>query len=170
MSSPACRTVDAMFLEHNQLDVDAHRLNFHFRAGHGKSHGVAPSAKPDPDVLAALPCQLLAHVLDYFGVKKALLVGHDWGGGVALEFAIRKHQRVLGVVGWCVSYRDESNLAKLAKKKGHVAMCWEKDDLVHPLKKGQALAKVLGIKLCMVRSDAGVLKRTILLGRKRVGK
>jgi len=54
------------------------------------------------------------------------------------------------ILGWAVSYRDESRLVKLPKLgfvKGKIAVIWEKDDLIHPYKKGLLIAKACGTKL-----------------------
>ena len=40
--------------------------------------------------VGGLPVTIVRRVLDHFGVKKAVVVGRDWGGGVAIEFALRK--------------------------------------------------------------------------------
>lgn len=40
----------------------------------------------------------LAELLDTLGVEEATVVGHSWGGGVALAFALRHPQRVAGLV------------------------------------------------------------------------
>ncbi len=40
-------------------------------------------------------------LLDYLGVERAVLLGHSMGGGVAVEFASRHPDRVLGII-----YRD----------------------------------------------------------------
>ena len=43
------------------------------------------------------------------------MVGRDWGGGVALEFALREPRRVGALLGSVVSYRDEAGLSRLRK-------------------------------------------------------
>ena len=58
---------------------------------------------------------IVRRVLDHFGVKKAVVVGRDWGGGVALEFALREPGRVRALLGSVVSYRDEAGLSRLRK-------------------------------------------------------
>ena len=57
----------------------------------------------------------MRRVLDHFGVKRAVVVGRDWGGGVALEFALREPRRVRALLGSVVSYRDEAGLSRLRK-------------------------------------------------------
>jgi pimeloyl-ACP methyl ester carboxylesterase len=41
----------------------------------------------------------LAGLLDYLKIEKAIFVGHDWGGFVAWQMALRHPDRVAGVVG-----------------------------------------------------------------------
>lgn len=53
------------------------------------------------DVAAYRMTELVADLvglLDSLAVKKAWVVGHDWGGGVAWQFALRAPERVLGIV------------------------------------------------------------------------
>ena len=57
----------------------------------------------------------MRRVLDHFGVRKAVVAGRDWGGGVALEFALREPGRVRALLGSVVSYRDEAGLSRLRK-------------------------------------------------------
>ena len=57
--------------------------------GHGKSAGPAPSAKPESKELGSAGRDVVIRLLDYVGAKKAILVGYDWGGGVALESAVK---------------------------------------------------------------------------------
>ena len=55
-----------------------------------------------------------------------------------------------GVLGSAVSYREESHLTKLAKKgftKANMRLLWDKDDLIHPYKKGLLIAKAMGVKI-----------------------
>ena len=61
----------------------------------------------------------MRRVLDHFGVKKAVVVGRDWGGGVAFEFALRDPRRVRALLGSVVSYRDEAGLSRLRKLVSH---------------------------------------------------
>ena len=106
---------------------------------------------------------MLTRVLDYFGVKKAVFVGHDWGGGVAFEFALRKPERVEGVVGYNVSYRDAGGMAQLGRryKPRRLLLCWE-DSQVHLRKKGVALAKAAGVSLldCNSQGPYAVMQHT----------
>ena len=135
--------------------------------GHGNTAGPAPSSKPDPDALAGLPAQVVTRVLDYFGISKVVLLGHDWGGGVAIEYALRKPERVRGLVGFNVSYRDAGGMAQLGRrykaqrKACRLLMCWE-DSPVHLRKKGTQLAQSAGAALvdCNAGGWKAVLQHT----------
>ena len=110
-------------------------------------------------MLAAEPVAVLTHVLNHFGIKKCVLLGHDWGGGIAYEYAVQQPQRVLGVIGYSISYRaSEVQLSKLKHQfcsKKRLLLCWIESE-VHLKKKGLALAKGLGVKLKECRSEADV--------------
>jgi len=130
--------------------------------GHGNTPGPAPSAKPDADVLAGAPCLFVSALLDHFGIRKCVIMGHDWGGGVAFEFAARTPQRVLAVIGHSISYRNaEASLAILQKRYGSkqkkLLLCWVESQ-VHLKQKGRKLAKLAGVKLQEASDWNGVLR------------
>ncbi|MDX1621847.1 MAG: alpha/beta hydrolase [Nitriliruptorales bacterium] len=68
--------------------------------GFGKSE--APKKGYDPETLADEISQLIKNL----HVKKALLVGHDWGGAVALATAFRHPGRVRALVTMSSPYRQ----------------------------------------------------------------
>ena len=69
------------------------RLIYIDRPGHGWSerHGVDGSSP-------AYQATMIRDVLDRLGVSRAILVGHSWGGALALRFALDYPQRVSGLV------------------------------------------------------------------------
>jgi pimeloyl-ACP methyl ester carboxylesterase len=130
--------------------------------GHGSTPGPPPSAKPDAEVLAGAPRQFVGALLDHFGIKKCVIMGHDWGGGVAFEFAARTPQRVLAVIGHSISFRSaEASLAILQKRYGgkqkKLLLCWVESQ-VHLKDKGRVLAKLAGVKLKEANDWDGVLQ------------
>jgi pimeloyl-ACP methyl ester carboxylesterase len=134
--------------------------------GHGNTAG-SVSSKPEPEVLAGVPAAFLTALLDHFGVKTCVLFGHDWGGGVAWEYAARFPQRVAAVIGHSISYRGaESSLAVLQKRyaptqgRKRMLLCWMESE-VHLKKKGLALAKGAGVKLRLCDSSDAVLGHAI---------
>ena len=149
--------------------------------GHGNTSGAAFSSKPDPDALAGEPATFVTAVLDHFGVKSCAVLGHDWGGGVAWEYAARLPQRVTAVIGHSISYRGaEASLAllqrryastggsggggskqsKAKKKEKRLLLCWMESE-VHLKKKGLALAKAAGVKLRECDDSDEVLQNVV---------
>jgi pimeloyl-ACP methyl ester carboxylesterase len=63
------------------------------RAGHGFSERKGRQGS-SPQYQAAI----LAQVLDRLGVGRAIVVGHSWGGALALRFALDHPQRAAGLV------------------------------------------------------------------------
>ncbi len=80
--------------------------------------GVGRSDRPedgyDPQTLADEISQLIRNL----HVKKALLVGHDWGGAIALATAFRHPGRVSGVVLAAAPYRQLD-----LRRAWHIALC-----------------------------------------------
>ena len=60
------------------------------RPGYGETGGKARGIAENADVVLAL--------LEALGIEKAALVGHSWGGGVALATALKAPARVAGLV------------------------------------------------------------------------
>ena len=73
--------------------------------------------------------ETVTHLLDYFGARKAVLLGFDWGGGVALQYALEKPNRVSGVVFWNGSYRELDALKPLCRMRIPMACCAEPSEL-----------------------------------------
>ena len=71
----------------------AHRVILIDRPGQGWSER-AEDQGSSPTYQAAVLCQ----VLDRLGVGRAIVVGHSWGGALALTFALDYPQRVAGLV------------------------------------------------------------------------
>lgn len=70
-----------------------HRVILIDRPGQGWSAGMGrKSSSP------AAQAMVLREVLDRLGVARAVLVGHSWGGALALSFALDHPQRVAGLV------------------------------------------------------------------------
>lgn len=56
----------------------------------------------DPDTLA----HEMVGILDAIGIERPLVVGHDWGGVVGLALALRRPERVRGLVVVSAPYRQ----------------------------------------------------------------
>jgi pimeloyl-ACP methyl ester carboxylesterase len=59
--------------------------------------GQSPPLPPERYELDSL-VELLAGVLDERGIRRAILMGHSWGGSIALAFAARAPERAEGLV------------------------------------------------------------------------
>jgi pimeloyl-ACP methyl ester carboxylesterase len=59
--------------------------------------GVVPSTVEGPYTIESHMADALS-VLDHFGLDQAWLVGHSWGGHLALHLAVAHPQRLLGIV------------------------------------------------------------------------
>jgi pimeloyl-ACP methyl ester carboxylesterase len=62
-----------------------------------QQRGIAPSALEGPFTVSQLVDDLFS-VVDHFGADSALLVGHSWGGHLALHAAIARPERVSALV------------------------------------------------------------------------
>jgi pimeloyl-ACP methyl ester carboxylesterase len=70
-----------------------HRLVFVDRPGHGHSErGPADAHHP------AVQAELIAGLLDRLGVRRAVAVGHSWGGSVVAQLALQRPETVAGLV------------------------------------------------------------------------
>ncbi|MEO0544833.1 MAG: alpha/beta hydrolase [Pseudomonadota bacterium] len=75
------------------LLADKARLIFLDRPGHGYStRGPASNAYPDGQA------STIAALLDELGIKKAIIVGHSFGGAIAATFALNHPQKTAGTV------------------------------------------------------------------------
>jgi proline iminopeptidase len=70
--------------------ADSLRLIYYDQRGRGKS---AANVQPD-DVTIQSDIQDIERVRAYFGLPSVVVLGHSWGGLLALEYAIRHPQRV----------------------------------------------------------------------------
>lgn len=64
-----------------------------------RGSGASPMTEPAPVDVARHVADVIA-VLDASGIERAALVGHSFGGVVALETAVHQPGRVIGVVAW----------------------------------------------------------------------
>jgi pimeloyl-ACP methyl ester carboxylesterase len=68
-----------------------------FRAIHYQQRGLAPSALDGPFTVGRHVADAIA-VLDGLGLPQALVLGHSWGGHLALQLAVAAPGRVSGLV------------------------------------------------------------------------
>lgn len=69
-------------------------LSQHFRVTVFDLRGHGYSSRPDSGYDAGTMAQDLRGLLDHLGIERCIVIGHSFGGGVALEFAGRHPQRV----------------------------------------------------------------------------
>ena len=127
--------------------------------GWGQSGGSKQSAKADPAGFNSKggAVETVTHLLDHFGARKAVLLGFDWGGGVALQYALEKANRVSGVVFWNGSYRELDALKPLCRMRVPLACCRHEDEWF-PKRKAEAFAEAIGVKVTNVDGEGDVVK------------
>ena len=161
---------DATMWRHAISDLVAcgHRVLAPSFPGHGSTLGKS-SSKMEDLTKPKGPVEIVKSLVDYVGASKVSFLGYDWGGGIAFAFALKYRKRVAKLMGWCISYRNPDDLAPLKKKgqKGEVLLLWEKDDLNHSYKKGQMVAKVVGVKLKNIDGSWGAMKEAAAFLRKK---
>ncbi|HET6969309.1 MAG TPA: alpha/beta hydrolase, partial [Ornithinibacter sp.] len=85
-------------LGHEYLDPMVEEvLRGPYRAAHFQQRGLSPSTLEGPFTVARAVADVEA-VLDHLGWERALVVGHSWGGHLALHVAVALPHRVLGVL------------------------------------------------------------------------
>merc|ERR1712183_112397 len=116
------------------------------------------------------PVDCVAQLMTACGVKRAIIFGYDWGGGVACAFALRYPNRTRKLIPWCASVREPKSLEKWQPrgKQGDVLVLWAKNDAFHDYKKGRQIAEALGVKVVDVRlrkdgGEADVLPKVLEL-------
>eukprot|EP00428_Durinskia_dybowskii_P018816 CAMPEP_0170208234 /NCGR_PEP_ID=MMETSP0116_2-20130129/3700_1 /TAXON_ID=400756 /ORGANISM="Durinskia baltica, Strain CSIRO CS-38" /LENGTH=974 /DNA_ID=CAMNT_0010458703 /DNA_START=66 /DNA_END=2987 /DNA_ORIENTATION=+ len=138
------------------LEKAGHRYLAPDFPGHGASSGERGSSKPEDYCRPDGPVAVVLQVMNACGVKRAVLAGYDWGGGVACAFAAKYPARTSKLVAWCASVRDPRDMEKYQRrgKKGPALVLWAKSDLWHPFRKGTDLAAALGVKVVEVKVRA----------------
>jgi pimeloyl-ACP methyl ester carboxylesterase len=79
-------------------DLVAPYLNHFFRVIAIDQRGHGLSDKPDSGYDFASITDDLDRVLDVWQIDRGLLIGHSWGGNVALQYAVDHPERVMGLV------------------------------------------------------------------------
>jgi pimeloyl-ACP methyl ester carboxylesterase len=82
------------------MDGCARELDGVFRTMRYQQRGTYPSDADPPYSIEAHIADAV-RVLDHFGIDRAWVVGHSWGGHLALHLAVSHAERLLGVV--CVA-------------------------------------------------------------------
>lgn len=123
------------------------------------------SSKPEDLGKPGGAVELLKALIDGTGERKVILVGFDWGGGVAAEFALAFPNRILKLLLWCPSVRDEEHFKPLSKRSKDICFMWTKHDPIRSYKKVQALTKALNVKYNEYDQDSLLRRLEKWLGR-----
>jgi pimeloyl-ACP methyl ester carboxylesterase len=84
-------------LSYDYLDGIAAELGDGFRVASYQQRGLEPSTTTGPFTVAQAIADVVA-VLDGLGWERALLVGHSWGGHLALRMVVAHGERLLGAL------------------------------------------------------------------------
>ena len=73
--------------------------------------GFGRSDKPDLDYTPQLHVDVLRKFIEALGLSDVVLVGHDWGGAIAVGYAVNNPWKVEGLVifefaAWKIAYSD----------------------------------------------------------------
>jgi len=98
-----------------------------------------PSETPDHNVQA----QVLREMLERLSLTRVSLLGANWGGQVALEFALEWPERVKCLMLLASTY-DKNQLSRLRKMGRPTLIIWAEDDLITQLKAGYLLRDAIG--------------------------
>eukprot|EP00930_Biecheleria_cincta_P026209 TRINITY_DN18502_c0_g2_i2.p1 TRINITY_DN18502_c0_g2~~TRINITY_DN18502_c0_g2_i2.p1 ORF type:complete len:805 (+),score=85.67 TRINITY_DN18502_c0_g2_i2:352-2415(+) len=88
--------------------------------GHGGSEGES-SGKPEDYATAGGPVDVIIDLLNACGTKRAILMGYDWGGGIACAVAQHHPARCQRLIAWCASVREPKVMEKF-KSMGRKAV------------------------------------------------
>jgi pimeloyl-ACP methyl ester carboxylesterase len=109
-------------------------------AGFGQSQ-IAPSREKNADYSLSRYVEDLRALLDAEGIETARLVGHSWGGVVAMEFAARYPQRVSRLVAIGSAYFDPQNWLHILFKWISYLIAWLLVLLKKPLRRSTKLRR-----------------------------
>jgi dienelactone hydrolase len=129
--------------------------------GCGESDGPLLKTRSEYNLVKGGPAVIVKRVLEALGRRSAVMLGYDWGGGVALSMAASptyKHlvQKVVTVMPSYAEFeRDE-----LKRVSCPTCVMWTKDDNFHPWTKFKPLAKKLRLSLGNERYLEHVMKRS----------
>jgi pimeloyl-ACP methyl ester carboxylesterase len=126
--------------------------------GFGKSPSIGPSRRQTYRTEKMLgedgPIETVFQIMNG---RSAMLVGYDWGAGMALKMASQKQyqKHIRGVIAFHVSWTDR--LAELNMVRCHVLLLWVKCEQLHPYRLGLKIAKVIP-KCDFIKLDCGVFR------------
>lgn len=104
--------------------------------------GFGGSSKPGETPDYKTQAGVVHDLMDVMKIPSATLVGHSWGGQVALEVAIEWPEKVDGLILVASTY-DKAQLPRLSGIGKPSLIVWAEDDLVTQLKGGYLLRDAL---------------------------
>ena len=117
------------------------------QAGYGASPGPRANSRSDKATEPGGPLDLLKAVIRYHGFEKPVLLGYDWGAGIALAYGVLHPARVASVVSFLPSYSEtpDTLLQNLAVP---TLVLWVKQDQNHSWKRFKTLVrKIPGVRI-----------------------
>ena len=117
--------------------------------GRGESAGAAfKSTRSEFNLVRGGPADVVAAAVKALCKKSAVLVGYDWGAGIALAMASAKKYRksITHVVAFHPSF-SETSLGQLKQISANVLLLWCKQDQFHSFGKWKKNAKALSTSL-----------------------
>lgn len=109
--------------------------------GFGRSPGDRLNPRSEANFVDGGPVECVLATLDHFGVPSAVIMGYDWGGGVAVSVAHKYRKRVSKLILYHSTYSEQKS--ELSKIKTKTLLLWRKTDQFHPYKWARTLEKKL---------------------------
>ena len=119
--------------------------------GFGRTGGEALPSRSQFNCSVGGPVDIVLGVLDHFGVRRATLLGYDWGGGIAWSAAAASPKRVRAVVAFHATYTVDKARPELPAVRCPSLVLWAPPDSFHPLAGGKKFAKLLRNATLQVR-------------------
>ena len=111
--------------------------------GFGRTGGDRLPSRSEFNCAAGGPVDIVLTVLDHFGIRKATVLGYDWGGGIAWSLAAASPKRVSCIVAFHSTYTADKKRPELQAVRCKNLVLWAPPDSFHPLAWGKAFVKLL---------------------------
>ena len=108
--------------------------------GYGGSPGPRANSRSEKAADPGGPVDVLKSVLEHHQVDSPVLLGYDWGAGIALTFGILYPKRVSKIISFLPSF-SETPQTMLESLKIPTMVLWVRQDTNHSWKRFQSLAK-----------------------------
>ena len=116
--------------------------------GYGNSPGVRATSRSDKATETGGPVDILKEIIKHHNLKQTpTLLGFDWGGGIALTFAVLYPARVSRVISFLPSF-SETPETQLHQMMTPTMILWVKRDTNHSWKHFKGIAnKIPGVRI-----------------------